>query len=101
MSFFHMMAVFLRSLLRTQMELAAENLALRQQLVALEHSSKRPRLRNRDRIFWVFLSRLWSNWRGVLLIVQPQTVVRWHQQGFKLYWRWKSQPKTVGRGGRV
>jgi putative transposase len=97
MSIFHMMAVFLRSLLRTQMELAAENLALRQQLAALEHSSKRPRLRNRDRIFWVFLSRLWSNWRGVLLIVQPQTVVRWHQQGFKLYWRWKSQPKTVGR----
>jgi putative transposase len=97
MSIFHMMAVFLRSLLRTQMELAAENLALRQQLAVLEHSSKRPKLRNRDRIFWVWLSKLWPNWRSVLLIVQPQTVVRWHQQGFKLYWRWKSQPKTVGR----
>jgi len=97
MSILHMMAVFMRSLLRTQVELAVENLALRQQLAALEHSSKRPRLSNRDRIFWVWLSKFWSNWRSVLLIVQPQTVVRWHQHGFKLYWRWKSQPKTVGR----
>jgi putative transposase len=97
MSFFHVIAVFLRSLLRTQMVLAAENLALRQQLAVLEHSSKRPKLRDRDRIFWVWLSKLWPNWRSVLFIVQPQTVVRWHQQGFKLYWRWKSRPKTVGR----
>ncbi len=79
MSVFHMVAVFLLSLLRMQTELAAENLALRQQLAVLEHSSKRPKLRKRDRIFWVWLSKLWWNWRSVLLIVQPETVVRWHQ----------------------
>ncbi len=86
-----------RSLLRSQAELAAENLALRQQLAILEHKSKRPRLRKRDRIFWTWLSRLWSNWRSVLVIVQPATVVRWHGQGFKLYWRWKSRAKKLGR----
>ncbi len=97
MSVFQMVAVFLRSLLRTQTELAAQNLALRQQLAILEHESKRPRLRKRDRIFWAWLSRLWPNWRGALLIVQPDTVVRWHQQGFKLYWRWKSRSRKPGR----
>ena len=97
MSVFQMVAVFLRSLLRTQTELAAENLALRQQLAILEHNSKRPRLRKPDRIFWAWLSRLWPNWRSALLIVQPETVVRWHQQGFKLYWRWKSQSRKPGR----
>ena len=97
MSVFQMVAVFLRSLLRTQTELTAENLALRQQLAILEHNSKRPRLRKPDRIFWAWLSRLWPNWRSALLIVQPETVVRWHQQGFKLYWRWKSQSRKPGR----
>ncbi len=97
MSVFHMVAIFLRSLLRTQTEIAAETLALRQQLALLQHSSKRPKLRKRDRIFWVWLSRLWPNGRSVLLIVQPETVVRWHQQGFKLYWRWKSRSRKPGR----
>ncbi len=89
--------VFLRALLRNRAELAAENLALRQQLAILEQCSKRPRLRKRDRIFWAWLSRFWSNWRSVLVIVQPETVVRWHQQGFRLYWRWKSRSGKVGR----
>ena len=92
-----MIVVFLRALLRDRAELAAENLALRQQLAVLERTMKRPRLRNRDRIFWAWLSRFWSNWRSILVIVQPQTVVRWHQQGFKLYWRWKSRSKKPGR----
>ena len=52
---------------------------------------KRPKLRPRDRIFWVLLSRLWSNWRSALAIVQPETVIRWHRMGFKLYWWWKSR----------
>lgn len=58
---------------------------------------KRPKLRSRDRVFWVWLSRFWSDWRSVLRIVQPDTVIKWPQQGFKLYWRWKSKPKTAGR----
>ena len=97
MGWTQMIFVFLRSLLRSQSELAAENLALRQQLAILEHKSKCPRLRKRDRIFWVWLSRFWSNWRTALLIVQPDTVVRWHQQSFKLYWRWKSRSRKPGR----
>src|SRR5262249_47526681 len=59
-------------------------------------STPRPKLRWRDRAFWVLLSRLWSGWRSALLIVSPATVVRWHRQGFKYYWRWKSQ-REVGR----
>jgi len=86
MGWIQMIFVFLRSFLRNQAELAAENLVLRQQLAILEHKSKRPRLRNRDRIFWTWLSRLWPNWRSVLLIVQPETVVRWHPTA-----RWTAQ----------
>ena len=71
----------------------AENLALRHQLCVLQRSVKRPRLRQRDRILWAWLSRLWADWRSSLMIVKPDTVVRWHQQGFRLYWRWKSRGK--------
>ena len=81
----HMIFVFLGAMLRRRAGLAAENLALRQQLAVLEHKSKRPRLRKRDRIFWVWLSRLWAGWRSVVVIVQPDTVVRWHRDGFRLY----------------
>jgi putative transposase len=77
--------------------LAAENLALRHQLGVLSRSAKRPRLRPRDRVVWVWLSRLCRDWRSWLVIVQPETVVRWHRQGFKLYWRWKSRPRKPGR----
>jgi hypothetical protein len=83
--------VILRMLLANRSALIAENLSLRQQLAVLAHSSKRPRLRQRDRIFWVWLSRLWTGWRSALVIVQPDTVVRWHRRGFRLYWRWKSR----------
>jgi transposase InsO family protein len=45
----------------------------------------------------VLLSRVWADWRAALLIVQPDTVVRWHRQGFKLFWRWKSRTAKIGR----
>jgi hypothetical protein len=73
--------------------LIAENLALRQQLAVLQRNTKPPKLRTSDRIFWAWLSRLWEGWRSALLIVQPQTVVKWHRQGFRLYWRFKSRKK--------
>ena len=60
-------------------------------------SVKRPKLRPRDRVFWVCLSRLWSNWRSALVIVQPETVIKWHRQGFKRDWRWKSRKGKPGR----
>ena len=83
--------LFIRGHWANRAALLAENLALRHQLAVLQRSVKRPRLRQRDRIFWSWLSHLWPGWRSVLVIVQPETVVRWHQQGFRLYWRWKSR----------
>jgi transposase InsO family protein len=77
-------------------QLAVENLALRQQLAVLKRSVKRPRLHRRDRLFWASLSRVWSDWRSSIIIVKPETVIRWHRKGFRLFWRWKSRPK----GGR-
>jgi hypothetical protein len=71
--------------------LLAENLALRQQLAVLQRSTPRPKLACRDRIFWVWVSRVWTGWRSALVIVQPDTVVGWHRQGFSLYGRWKSR----------
>ncbi len=85
---------FLRALLWNRAAIAAENLALRQQVAVLHVSVKRPRLRRRDRILWVWISRLWADWRSCLLIVKPETVIRWHRQGFRLYWRWRSRKKT-------
>jgi transposase InsO family protein len=83
--------IIIRVLLANRSALIAENLALRQQLAVLSRSAKRPRLRQRDRIFWVWISKLWRGWRSALVIVHPDTVVRWHRRGFKLYWRWKSR----------
>jgi len=88
---------FLRALAADCAALATENLALRQQLAIFHRSIKRPRLRLRDRVFWVWLSRLWVNWRSCLVIVQPETVIAWHRKGFKLYWRWRSRRRKVGR----
>ena len=85
----------LRGFLGSRANLAVENLALRQQLNVLRRSVKRPRLRQRDRILWVWLSQLWAKWRSSLMIVKPETIIRWHRQGFRLYWRWKS--RTRGR----
>lgn len=87
----------LRSLVLSRSRLVLENLALRQQLAILIRQQPRPTLRRGDRLFWIFLSKLWTEWRSALLIVQPDTVVRWHQQGFRLYWRWKSRSKRAGR----
>ena len=84
-----------RAVLFDRAGLATENLALRQQLGVLRRSVKRVHLRRRDRAFWAVLSRMWKDWRSSLMIVKPETVIRWHRQGFRLYWRWKSRP-----GGR-
>lgn len=87
----------LRGLLTSRSALMAENLALRQQLNVLHRSVKRPRLRWCDRLFWVWLSRLWDGWRSCLTLVQPSTVVRWRREGFRLYWRRKSRNNKFGR----
>lgn len=88
-----LVTALLRQLLTSRAALAAENLALRQQVAVLQRSVKRPRLQRRDRLFWVWLSRLWPGWRSSLIVVQPETVLRWHREGFRLYWRWKSRSR--------
>ena len=78
--------------------LLLENLALRQQLSVLKRRLPQPRLAVSDKLFWVMLRRFWSGWKQPLLIVQPETVIRWHRAGFKLYWTWLSQHRVrVGR----
>jgi putative transposase len=89
--------LFLRGLTVPRVVLVAENLALRQQLAVLKGSIERPKLRRRDRVFWVVTSRFWKNWREVLIIVKPETVVKWHKQGFRLYGHWKSKARRIGR----
>lgn len=87
----------LLSIFRAQPQLLIENLVLRQQLAVLNRSAKRPQLTRIDRLFWVVVSRFWSRWAEALLIVQPQTVLRWHRQGFRLYWTWISRKQKLGR----
>ena len=85
----------LRSLLalfRSREEQAIVELALRQQLAVYAHDRSRPRMSPLDRAFWVALSRLWPRWKDNLVVVRPETVVRWHREGFRRYWRSISTP---------
>jgi hypothetical protein len=77
---------------RCRAALAAEILALRHQLVVLVRSSPaRPPLTCWDRALWAFVLRRWSGWKDSLVLIKPQTVIRWHRRAFRLFWRWKSQ----------
>jgi putative transposase len=87
--------IFLRyfpAFFRSRNEQALIELALRQQLAIYAQIGSRPRISPLDRAFWAFLSRTWPGWKEVLVIVQPDTVVRWHRKGFRLYWRFISRP---------
>jgi putative transposase len=86
------------SLFRSRVALELENLALRHQIgVLLRSARKRPRLTSVDRLLWVWLSRIWGDWRSALAIVRPETVVAWHRAGFRLFWTWKVQRGQPGR----
>lgn len=89
MGLIRIILIVVRGVFRDRSGLTAENLALRYQFAILQRRSYRPRLRKRDRNFWVWFSRCWSNWRSCLAIVQLELVVRWNRQDSKLYWRWK------------
>jgi hypothetical protein len=78
-------------------ELVLENLALRQQLSAMKRTARRPHLRTRDRLFWIVLARLWKNWRTAVVLVQPDTVVRWHRDQLRRRWTRRSRPQPGGR----
>jgi len=77
---------------KSRQTLALENIALRHQLEVLQRNAKRPRLKPSDRMLWALFSRFLPDWRRHLTIVKPDTVVRWHRAGWRLYWKWKSKP---------
>ena len=88
----------LSSIFRSRAVLELENLALRHQIGVLQRSArKRPRLTPADRLLWVWLSRLWRDWRSALAIVKPETVIAWHRAGFRLFWTWKVRRGRPGR----
>jgi len=85
-------------LLRVRRSLLLENLALRQQLAVLKRRNSRPRLDLLDKLFWVAIRRFWYAWQQSLIAVTPETVVRWHRGGFRLYWKLISKVRRpVGR----
>jgi putative transposase len=77
-------------LARSKPQLLAETLLLRQQLIVLNRSVKRPHFTCADRSLLVLLSSTLRNWKEALLIIKPETVLRWHRQGFRLFWKQKS-----------
>jgi len=83
---------------RARRSLLLENLALRQQLAVLKRRHPKPRIGLLDQLFWVAVRRFWSGWKPSLIVVTPETVVRWHRASFRLYWRLISRARTpVGR----
>src|SRR5580693_5454217 len=78
---------FIADLTRSRAELLAENAFLRQQLVVASRTVKRPGFRRHERGLLVLLARLIPQWRQALLLVKPETVLRWHRAGFRLFWR--------------
>jgi hypothetical protein len=88
----------LRNALRSRHDLLLENLALRHQLSVLSRRKQRPRLSPADRLFWSGLSRIWSDWRSALVLVRPETVIRWQHNAWRQYWTWRSRHRQpLGR----
>src|SRR6266852_6582774 len=82
-------------LFRSLQSLLLENLAIRQQLAVFKRRHPRPQLVAFDKFFWVLARRFWSGWKQALIVVSPETVVRWHRSGFALYWRVISRARRV------
>ncbi len=87
----------INALLADRSRLALENVALRQQLAVLRRSVNRAKIDDSDRVFWILIRRLLDSWRDTLLIVKPETVIKWHRKGWRYYWRRKSQGGRQGR----
>ena len=89
----------IRQRYRGRWALVMEAFALRHQIAVLQRSgTRRPYFQPTDRLVWVLLSRCWSGWRDSLVIIQPETVLRWRRQGFRSIWRQRSAGRW--RGGR-
>ena len=88
----------LLSTARGRVALQLEILALRHQIGVLRRSApKRPKLTKADRLFWIWLSRVWQDWRSALFLVKPETVISWHRKAFQMFWTWKSRKHQCGR----
>src|SRR5205809_2899709 len=82
-------------LARSKSELVAENALLRQQLIILRRHVKRPVCAKTDRMLLVLLARMVRTWKQALFIVQPETLLRWHRQGYRLLWKYKSRTTSA------
>src|ERR1039457_1800978 len=95
---FRNLQLLLGSILRvfhSRPRLLLENLVLRQQLSVFKRKHPRPHIASVDKLFWVLVRRFWSGWKQALIILTPDTVVRWHRAGFALYWRVISRSRRV------
>src|SRR5205823_3139239 len=92
---------FVRLLFSGHEAIALENAALRMQIAAFQRKRKCPLLTAWDRVFWITLRSLWSEWRHPLIYVQADTVVRWHRERFRKFWARLSKPqrRRPGRPG--
>jgi len=84
------------SLLTLGIQIRLENVFLRKQLEIVTRTFTKLRMRPSDRFFITILTDVYDSWKDALLIVKPETVIRWHKEGFRSYWRWKS----IRTGGR-
>src|SRR6187431_829962 len=88
----HALGMFVADLFKSGSRLEAENLFLRHQLtIGMRRAPPRLRLRGSDRALLTWMTRLWPNLRGMAQVVHPETILRWHRAGFKVFWRWKSR----------
>jgi transposase InsO family protein len=79
-------------LARSRGSLIAENLLLRQQLLVLKRQTRRPRFNQIDRVVLLGASAMTGAWRDAILLVKPDTILRWHRRAFQIFWRWRSRP---------
>jgi putative transposase len=96
--FFRLWLGVLAGCFRSHRTLLLENLALRQELTVLKRRHPKPKLSPLDKLFWVSARRFWSAWKSSLIIVTPETVVRWHRARFRRYW--SLIPRVKERVGR-
>src|SRR5262249_14717006 len=91
------LCAFVAALFHARWAMQLKILALQHQLVVYKQTGPRPRLRPTDRLFWVWLSRMWWGWHTALAFVQPRTVITWQHQRFRDHWRRLSQQGNPGR----
>jgi putative transposase len=86
-----------RAFLIARHRLAVEAVALPQQLAVCKRKQPRPKLNRFDRLLWVVVRWIWTDWSQALILVKPETVVSWHRAGYRLLWTWRSRRQRVGR----